>query len=534
MHDGGAKGRTPMIKSLSLSNFKSFGEEQILPLAPLTLIFGKNSSGKSSVIQSLLFIKQSFENILEGYPPRLVGDDVDLLSIKHTLHSQGKDISKNTIKIGILLSESFNTGLLTRRVNRRAMNPVRLPTIPLGMTFGWTWDHTAAAVSNSTWEVLIDDHNPAVFSGNLGNRIDVPKTYDKSSKYIHATYKAYGKLLSHAHKKNINDWIAVFNREDLQNFRTCMSRLNPVEAERTRTQISYLRWVNPELMHRFESQVSGSPLSLDEILSACFTKWFNITTNTNNKDSINFKSTNDDNQEETPPQDIDDGVTKTLGPQLKKESVIQESNLSNTEIIFEDIYTEIPIYLKDYFLTIHDSFDWYTEQYNIIHFDNFEHTRNSVADEIIRYATMSDALGMAVNPEVGDFLSVTPVHWTASASRSLDRLFSSLRHVTPVRDQLQRAYLDAAASTPVQSTESSSRPRYGRMRPTGSASDERAASSLAVFRASLRDADTRDLVNRALAQLEIPYEIIINREPVRAHEGIITESIILRDRKSVV
>ncbi|GAB98500.1 hypothetical protein GONAM_02_00220 [Gordonia namibiensis NBRC 108229] len=50
-----------LLTEVSLTNFKAFGDRTSIPLAPLTLIYGANSSGKSSVIQSLLLIKQSME-----------------------------------------------------------------------------------------------------------------------------------------------------------------------------------------------------------------------------------------------------------------------------------------------------------------------------------------------------------------------------------------------------------------------------------------------------------------------------------------
>ncbi len=48
-----------MFKSLVLENFKAFGNRVHVPLAPITLIFGPNSSGKSSLLQSLLLLKQT-------------------------------------------------------------------------------------------------------------------------------------------------------------------------------------------------------------------------------------------------------------------------------------------------------------------------------------------------------------------------------------------------------------------------------------------------------------------------------------------
>lgn len=48
-----------MITSLRLINFKAF-ENQLLEFRPLTLLSGLNSTGKSSVLQSLLLLRQSY------------------------------------------------------------------------------------------------------------------------------------------------------------------------------------------------------------------------------------------------------------------------------------------------------------------------------------------------------------------------------------------------------------------------------------------------------------------------------------------
>jgi predicted ATPase len=52
-----------MISSLHLINFKPF-EDRPLEFSPLTLLSGLNSSGKSSVLQSLLLLRQSYQQKL--------------------------------------------------------------------------------------------------------------------------------------------------------------------------------------------------------------------------------------------------------------------------------------------------------------------------------------------------------------------------------------------------------------------------------------------------------------------------------------
>ena len=51
-----------MITEYQIANFKAFGSPQTLPIRPITLIFGPNSSGKSSIFQSLLMLKQTIEH----------------------------------------------------------------------------------------------------------------------------------------------------------------------------------------------------------------------------------------------------------------------------------------------------------------------------------------------------------------------------------------------------------------------------------------------------------------------------------------
>jgi predicted ATPase len=50
-----------MLKSLHIENFKAVRDADDIPLAPVTLIYGPNSGGKSSVIQALLLLKQSMD-----------------------------------------------------------------------------------------------------------------------------------------------------------------------------------------------------------------------------------------------------------------------------------------------------------------------------------------------------------------------------------------------------------------------------------------------------------------------------------------
>lgn len=50
-----------MLREYQIKNFKAFAETQAIPFSPITLIYGPNSAGKSSIIQSLVLLKQTLE-----------------------------------------------------------------------------------------------------------------------------------------------------------------------------------------------------------------------------------------------------------------------------------------------------------------------------------------------------------------------------------------------------------------------------------------------------------------------------------------
>ncbi|MDP0563306.1 MAG: AAA family ATPase [Candidatus Endonucleobacter sp. (ex Gigantidas childressi)] len=97
-----------MITEFQIENFKSFSKKQSLSFSPITLIYGPNSAGKSSIIQSLMMLKQTilakdkdsylvtsgeninlgtFESLIHGQNPK----KEMLFSIKYTSNTKAKD-----------------------------------------------------------------------------------------------------------------------------------------------------------------------------------------------------------------------------------------------------------------------------------------------------------------------------------------------------------------------------------------------------------------------------------------------------------
>jgi len=57
------------IDKIRLRDFKCFADSGEIPLAPLTVIFGRNNTGKSSILQSILLLRQTLDS--PEYGPRL-------------------------------------------------------------------------------------------------------------------------------------------------------------------------------------------------------------------------------------------------------------------------------------------------------------------------------------------------------------------------------------------------------------------------------------------------------------------------------
>lgn len=86
------------ITKLTLANFRSFGKEQTIEFAPLTLLFGPNSVGKSTVLMALFYVQQILAKgqcdpqRIEAMGQRFVG------GFRHLVHGKRLD---ETLRIGV-------------------------------------------------------------------------------------------------------------------------------------------------------------------------------------------------------------------------------------------------------------------------------------------------------------------------------------------------------------------------------------------------------------------------------------------------
>lgn len=89
-----------MLTSLSLSNFKAWKVIDKMRLAPITGLFGTNSSGKSSILQFLLMLKQTADSADRGVVLHL-GDDKSLVSLGTISDVAHGHVKQPEISIGV-------------------------------------------------------------------------------------------------------------------------------------------------------------------------------------------------------------------------------------------------------------------------------------------------------------------------------------------------------------------------------------------------------------------------------------------------
>ncbi len=115
-----------MLRRLEIESFKAFGARQVASLAPITLIYGQNSSGKSALLQSMLFLKQSNAAGRLSFQ----GAEADLASCRHIAfrqedsaepvvslscdHHSGHTTNELTVTFRLKTSERFELDLRYR------------------------------------------------------------------------------------------------------------------------------------------------------------------------------------------------------------------------------------------------------------------------------------------------------------------------------------------------------------------------------------------------------------------------------------
>jgi predicted ATPase len=113
------------LTKLRLLNFKCFRDSGDIPLAPLTLVFGKNNSGKSSILQSLLLLRQTLDSPQFGSRLNLRGPLHPTANYGDIVH-QHKFVEDVTMQFELSSDEGKKAGNLELQFSSGEPQPPRL------------------------------------------------------------------------------------------------------------------------------------------------------------------------------------------------------------------------------------------------------------------------------------------------------------------------------------------------------------------------------------------------------------------------
>src|SRR2546425_4657621 len=103
------------ITRITVAGFKSISQEQSIEIRPLTLLAGANSSGKSSMMQPLLLLKQTLETTYDPGALLLDGPHVKFTAVDQFLSRSSKGPSADTLKAGITVGSDTTLTLSFHR-----------------------------------------------------------------------------------------------------------------------------------------------------------------------------------------------------------------------------------------------------------------------------------------------------------------------------------------------------------------------------------------------------------------------------------
>ncbi len=103
------------ITRITVKGFKSIADECSIEIRPLTILAGANSSGKSSIMQPILMMKQTLEAPYDPGPLLIDGPNVRFTSAEQFLSQlDGEVMGKFSMGLEVKSSISFNETFINK------------------------------------------------------------------------------------------------------------------------------------------------------------------------------------------------------------------------------------------------------------------------------------------------------------------------------------------------------------------------------------------------------------------------------------
>ncbi|MEZ9368456.1 AAA family ATPase [Shewanella sp. 10N.286.51.B2] len=288
------------ITKLSLTNFRSFKETQTIEFAPVTLLFGPNSVGKSTVLMALFYLQQILEKgqcnpqILDALGDKFVGGFKNLVN--------GRDISKR-IKIKVEYDKHHAIGsqytttsdlineLITPGLDVIISDSAAASSNKVAVEFVIAWSHTTGSAFIESYSVWLDDNfvgtinsdaglkNPIVSSLNFSNQL-FDEWNDAQNDWLDEIFHNSEHILSstkvelfdteinnddfvfedHFAEDGLNNRVELFLQHQLPFGVACIAGALPVLGKKLTTSLTFDSELNGSIIVELLSELFVSPL----------------------------------------------------------------------------------------------------------------------------------------------------------------------------------------------------------------------------------------------------------------------------------
>lgn len=155
-----------LLQGLTVENLKAFAQRQEIRLSKINLIYGPNSTGKSTLFQALLLLKQTFAQSDPSSPELLVqGPLIDLQSFSSLVHAHDLD---RRLRLGLTFTQNLSPrerGLrrMTRRMWARHAehtgDPISDHDPTFTTEFGFHWNQREQIIWQEECTLAISDES---------------------------------------------------------------------------------------------------------------------------------------------------------------------------------------------------------------------------------------------------------------------------------------------------------------------------------------------------------------------------------------
>ncbi len=274
------------LTQLEIENFKCIGERQTIDFKPITLLFGPNSAGKSTVFHALLYLRDILNgNISKLETPNTHGGESRSSGFESLVHQQ--DIQKIIrIKARVKLNENFHDEIFpvnTYGIDRKISMGFELENLQLNYIMGEKLFNGYVECVGVAIEIAWDGDEPII------NRIDIehnnmltlsitPKKYEgyRSNETLSGVKLPKTPFLSPGHEIKINFEHKILKQLD-ESFQQEMIDLRSNNAEKvidfnenTKNRIKrqkkillHNRMIDEKIKNYFTSPENVSPLAIE-------------------------------------------------------------------------------------------------------------------------------------------------------------------------------------------------------------------------------------------------------------------------------